>query len=127
MDNNDMPHSEKDNLTMITCVKKYLLELQNRICSFIQEEEPVQKFHEDEWMHQEGGGGKTRILQSGKIIEKAGVNFSHVFGKNLPHVATTTRAELRGSSFQALGVSVVIHPVNPFVPTTHANVRFILV
>src|SRR6266566_869986 len=104
-------------------VKNYLLTLQNQMCLFLEQEEGVARFQEDPWEHGEGGGGLTRVMTGGAIIEKAGVNFSHVFGKSLPMAATANRPELANSPFQALGVSVVVHPVNPYVPTTHANVR----
>lgn len=119
---------EKNHLpTTIAQVKTYLRELQNRVCAFLEVEESQEKFIEDCWEHDSGGGGITRVLQNGSVIEKAGVNFSHVYGKELPKAATDKRPDLKNSSFQALGVSIVIHPVNPFVPTTHANVRFIVV
>jgi coproporphyrinogen III oxidase len=119
---------EKINPTQaIAQVKFYLLDLQNRICRFLEEEENGIKFVEDKWAHQEGGGGQSRVLANGQVIEKAGVNFSHVCGLQLPQAATARRPELANSAFQALGVSVVIHPLNPFVPTSHFNVRFILI
>jgi coproporphyrinogen III oxidase len=108
-------------------IKKYLLDLQNRLCSMLESEEGQQKFFEDNWDHSGGGGGKTRVMADGLVIEKAGVNFSHVMGSSLPPAATAKRPELADSRFQALGVSVVIHPRNPFVPTSHANVRFVIV
>ncbi len=73
-----------------------------------------------------GGGGRTRVLEQGDVFEQAGVNFSHVFGKRLPPSATAARPELEGRDFQALGISLVIHPRNPYVPTSHANVRFFI-
>src|SRR5690242_19814396 len=111
---------------MIPAVKTYLLALQTRICQMVETEDGRQSFLQDEWSHQEGGGGITRVLTNGAVIEKAGVNFSHVQGKQLPQAATVRRPELANASFQALGVSVVIHPVNPYVPTSHFNVRFIV-
>jgi coproporphyrinogen III oxidase len=111
----------------ISSVKQYLIDLQNRICHFVEREEDKATFLEDKWEHKEGGGGLTRVLASGSVIEKAGVNFSHVQGQQLPQAATARRPELANSTFQALGVSVVIHPLNPYVPTTHMNVRFIVV
>ena len=105
-------------------VRNYLLELQNRICAFLQIEEGSSTFREDPWHHATGGGGKTRILQDGAVLEKAGVNFSDVMGVELPPAATAQRPELNGCGFRAMGVSVVVHPRNPWVPTTHANVRF---
>jgi coproporphyrinogen III oxidase len=112
---------------MINSIKNYLSDLQNRICQFIKKEEDFQEFIEDEWVHTEGGGGLSRIMTDGKVIEKAGVNFSHVHGRSLPQAAVIRRPELTNNPFQALGVSAVIHPRNPYVPTTHMNVRFIQV
>ncbi len=110
----------------ITHIKDYLHYLQNRICSFLELEDGQTKFTEDLWQHGEGGGGRTRFLADGKVIERAGVNFSHVYGARLPPAATAKRPELQDCRFQALGVSVVVHPLNPYVPTSHANVRFIV-
>jgi len=108
-------------------IKEYLLDLQNRICCFLENEEGEVKFIYDDWQHPEGGGGQTRILSNGKHIEKAGVNFSHVKGATLPATATAKRSEFVDAAFQALGISVVVHPKNPYAPTTHANVRFVSV
>jgi coproporphyrinogen III oxidase len=107
-------------------VKEYLHDLQDRICFLVEAEEGQAVFTEDNWTHAEGGGGRTRFLAEGGIIEKAGVNFSHVSGQRLPAAATAKRPELVDCRFQAMGVSVVIHPRNPYAPTTHANVRFIV-
>lgn len=107
----------------IDAVKDYLLQLQENICKALQEEDG-QAFREDSWDREEGGGGRSRVLEEGNVFEKAGVNFSHVFGSRLPASATAQRPELAGRSFQAMGVSLVIHPRNPYVPTSHANVRF---
>lgn len=112
---------------MISQVKTYLLDLQNRICHFLEQEDGYATFKEDKWEHKEGGGGLTRVLAGGSVIEKAGVNFSHVRGQQLPPAATARRPELANSTFQALGVSTVVHPLNPYIPTSHFNVRFILV
>lgn len=109
----------------MTCVKTYLLDLQKRLCHFLEEEDGKAVFAADEWQHQAGGGGITRVMAEGAIIEKGGVNFSHVKGKSLPQAATAKRPELAQYAFQASGVSVVIHPLNPYVPTSHFNVRFI--
>ncbi|MRH78361.1 oxygen-dependent coproporphyrinogen oxidase [Spiribacter sp. C176] len=105
-------------------VKHYLLDLQTRICEGLADLEPEQDFHEDRWERSQGGGGQSRVLTDGQVFEQAGVNFSHVHGDHLPATATERRPELAGRSFQALGVSLVIHPRNPYVPTSHANVRF---
>lgn len=106
-------------------VKSYLMDLQDRICSaLVAEETDGSQFREDSWEREEGGGGRSRVLEGGTVYEKAGVNFSHVFGEGLPASATAQRPELAGRSFQAMGVSLVIHPSNPHIPTSHANVRF---
>jgi len=112
---------------MITPIKDYLLTLQNRICQMIESEDGGASFVEDKWEHNEGGGGVTRVITAGNVIEKGGVNFSHVQGQQLPQAATVKRPELADASFQALGVSVVMHPHNPYAPTAHMNVRFISV
>ena len=110
----------------IETVKAYLLDLQDRICSSLEQEDGEARFIEDAWDRKEGGGGRTRVLTSGKVFEQAGVNFSHVYGDKLPPAATALRPELAGRDFQAVGVSLVIHPHNPYVPTSHANVRFFI-
>ena len=110
----------------IDVVKNYLLDLQDRICTAIEREDTKEKFREDVWQRAEGGGGRSRVLAEGGVFEQAGVNFSHVFGTDLPASATAHRPELAGRSFQALGVSLVIHPRNPYAPTSHANVRFFM-
>jgi len=107
-------------------VKAYLLNLQNTICDQLEQEDGGATFLQDEWLRPEGGGGRSRVLTDGAVIEKGGVNFSHVFGKGLPPSATQARPELAGRSFQAMGVSLVIHPKNPYVPTSHANVRLFI-
>jgi coproporphyrinogen III oxidase len=107
-------------------VKKYLLGLQDQICSALESEDGNGHFKEDLWERDAGGGGRTRVLEQGEVFEQAGVNFSHVFGDRLPPSATAARPELEGRNFQALGLSLVIHPRNPYVPTSHANVRFFI-
>ncbi len=107
-------------------VKTYLLDLQDRICDALTRADGGEGFREETWEREGGGGGRTRVLENGRLFEKAGVNFSHVFGDGLPPSATAARPELAGRSFQALGVSLVIHPENPYVPTSHANVRFFI-
>jgi coproporphyrinogen III oxidase len=104
-------------------VKSYLLQLQDNICDALATEDGSATFITDEWQRPEGGGGRSRVLTDGAVFEKAGVNFSHVRGANLPPSASASRPELAGRNFQALGVSLVIHPLNPYVPTSHANVR----
>jgi len=105
-------------------VKAFLLDLQTTLCDALQAQEPTQGFREDVWQRDAGGGGGSRVLEGGEVIEKGGVNFSHVFGDSLPNSATQQRPELVGRRFQAMGVSVVIHPRNPFAPTSHMNVRY---
>lgn len=104
-------------------VKHYLLDLQDRICNGLAAADGGAEFIEETWQREEGGGGRTRVLAGGAVIEKGGVNFSHVHGAQMPGSATAHRPELAGRSFEAMGVSLVIHPENPYVPTSHANVR----
>lgn len=106
----------------LEAVKTYLLSLQDSICGALTEIDG-NEFLEDSWTREEGGGGRTRVLAEGVLIEKGGVNFSHVMGASLPASATASRPELANRSFTAMGVSLVIHPRNPFIPTTHMNVR----
>jgi len=108
----------------IEVVKKYFKKFQNQFCKMIETEEDSFTFQKDPWKHKNGGGGETRVLENGSVIEKGGVNFSHVFGDQLPSVATSRRPELKGLSFQAIGISIVIHPKNPYAPTSHANLRY---
>jgi len=110
----------------IQSVENYLLSLQDSICNALESEDGEAHFQEDNWQREEGGGGRTRVLTNGKVFEQAGINFSKVHGDNLPPSATAHRPELAGRSFQAMGVSLVIHPHNPYVPTSHANVRFFI-
>jgi coproporphyrinogen III oxidase len=105
-------------------VKQYLLGLQDQICDAIVSEDGAQDFREESWAREEGGGGRSRVMADGAVFEKAGVGFSHVMGDTLPPSATASRPELAGRAWQAMGVSLVIHPENPYVPTSHANVRF---
>ena len=104
-------------------VRDYLLTLQNKISAKIQEQDAI-SFQADKWDRPEGGGGESRILEGGATFEKAGINFSDVQGDHLPKSATNTRPHLEGAQFRAMGISLVLHPRNPFVPTTHMNVRF---
>lgn len=104
-------------------VKNYLLDLQDGICRGLEILDGSAEFHEDAWQRDGGGGGRTRVLEKGAVFEKGGVNFSHVYGEQLPASATASRPDLAGRSFQAMGVSLVMHPHNPYVPTSHANVR----
>jgi len=110
--------------TRLQAVHSYLTDLQDRLCSAFEACDGQARFHEDAWQRAEGGGGRTRVLENGAVFEKGGVNFSHVHGTSLPPAASARRPELAGRSFQALGVSVVMHPNNPYCPTSHANVRY---
>jgi coproporphyrinogen III oxidase len=110
----------------VDAVSVYLLDLQDRICQALQNVDASAPFREDRWKRVEGGGGRSRVLEGGSVFEKAGINFSHVHGDTMPASATAHRPELAGRSFEALGVSLVIHPHNPYVPTSHANVRFFI-
>jgi coproporphyrinogen III oxidase len=105
-------------------VKDYLQSLQNRIISELEQVDGKAKFRRDAWQRPGGGGGLSCVLSDGAVFEQAGVGFSHVFGNELPPSATKARPELAGQQFQAVGVSLVIHPQNPYVPTTHANFRY---
>lgn len=107
-------------------VRAFLLELQNRICERLQSVDGKSKFREDAWQRERGGSGISRVISDGAVFEKGGVNFSHVFGDSLPPSASASRPEMAGRSFQAMGVSLVIHPDNPFIPTSHANFRFFI-
>ncbi len=108
-------------------VRSFLLDLQARICNALEQREAVEggaaRFMADDWTREEGGGGRSCVLQNGSVIEKGGVMFSHITVKNLPASATQRHPELAGATAQAMGVSLVIHPRNPYVPTSHANVR----
>ncbi|MBZ9559550.1 MULTISPECIES: oxygen-dependent coproporphyrinogen oxidase [unclassified Modicisalibacter] len=115
-----MPHAYLDD------VKRYLLDLQDRLCEALAEEDGGATFREDAWDRPEGGGGRSRVIENGALFEKGGVNFSHVHGATLPPSATAARPELTGRSFHAVGVSWVLHPRNPHVPTSHGNVRFFI-
>ena len=106
-------------------VRSYLRDLQDRICRALEQEDGVGRFIDDPWRRTEGGGGLTRVLVEGRVFEQAGVNFSEVHGARLPPAASAERPDLAGRGFRALGVSLVMHPCNPYVPTSHANVRFI--
>ncbi len=112
---------------MIEQVKDYLLELQKTICSEVERIDGVGSFAVDNWQKENGAGyGKTNVLSDGKVFERAGVNFSYVEGFKMPRSATALRPELEGRNYRALGISLVLHPQNPYVPTSHANVRFFI-
>ncbi|MCC5852918.1 MAG: oxygen-dependent coproporphyrinogen oxidase [Alkalimonas sp.] len=107
-------------------VQDFLQQLQDNICQALQQADGKARFVEDAWQRAEGGGGRSRVLTGGAVFEQAGVNYSHVYGAQMPASATAHRPELAGRSFHACGVSLVIHPNNPYLPTTHANVRFFI-
>ncbi|WP_341580929.1 oxygen-dependent coproporphyrinogen oxidase [Marinobacter metalliresistant] len=107
-------------------VKEYLLSLQENICSRLEVVDGGAAFIRDAWDRPEGGGGVSRVITEGKVFEKGGVNFSHVMGETMPASATAHRPHLAGAPWEAMGVSLVIHPNNPYVPTSHANVRFFI-
>ncbi len=111
---------------MVRLVEAELHALQDRLSRDFEACDGRARFREDAWTREEGGGGQTRVIENGATFGKGGVNFSHVTGASLPAAASARRPELAGRSFQALGVSVVMHPVNPYVPTSHANVRFFI-
>ena len=113
---------------MLEQVEQYLLGLQDAICADLEAADGGATFVEDAWTREGrlGGGGRTRVISGGDVFEKGGVNFSHVQGDQLPPAATASRPELAGCSYHAMGVSLVMHPSNPYVPTSHANVRFFI-
>lgn len=110
---------------MLDQVKSFFMSLQDQICEQLSAIDSSE-FEQDQWVREEGGGGRSRVIKNGNVFEQAGVNFSHVFGANMPASATAHRPELQGRSFNACGVSLVIHPHNPYIPTTHMNVRFFI-
>ena len=110
----------------IAGVEQWLRGLQDRICAGLANLDGEAHFHEDVWTRTEGGGGRTRVMTAGAVFEQAGVNFSHVTGTTLPPAATVRRPALIGRGFRAMGVSLVVHPHNPYVPTAHANVRLLV-
>lgn len=107
-------------------VKAFLMALQDSICAELAAADGASEFVEESWDRAEGGGGRSRVLTHGAVFEQAGVNFSHVFGDKMPASATAHRPELAGRKFEAMGVSLVIHPLNPHIPASHANVRFFI-
>ena len=107
-------------------VIEYLQNLQAQTCKALEDADGQARFIEDAWQRAEGGGGTTCMMRGGQVFEQAGVGFSHVFGEQLPPSASQLRPELAGARFQATGLSIVIHPHNPYVPTTHCNVRFFM-
>jgi len=114
-------------MQMIEQVKKYLLNLQNDICKEFGKLDSISNFDTDIWKREDGrGNGITRVISDGSLFEKGGVNYSIITGDKMPKSATTLRPELEGRKYTALGISLVLHPDNPFIPTTHANVRFFI-
>jgi coproporphyrinogen III oxidase len=111
-------------MTNVAIVQAYLLTLQDRICSALESCDGGQQFQEESWQRAEGGGGRSRVMKEGTVFEQAGVGFSDVSGNTLPASATAHRPELAGAPWRAVGVSLVIHPRNPYLPTAHANVRY---
>ncbi len=109
----------------VSQVRAFLLSLQSDIVDALEAVDGG-SFIRDEWQRAEGGGGISRLIEGGWIIERGGVNFSHVLGNRLPPSASAVRPELAGARFEAMGVSLVIHPRNPYAPTTHMNVRFFI-
>ena len=121
------PHRRENPISIpdSTAVRTYLTDLQDRLCSGLRALDG-DDLRDDTWHREDGGGGRTRVLEAGQLFEKGGVNFSHVYGDSLPPSATAQRPELAGRHFQAMGVSLVMHPRNPYIPTSHANVRFFI-
>ena len=112
---------------MIEQVKKYLINLQNDICEEFGGLDSKSSFDKDVWERDDGrGSGITRVISNGSLFEKGGVNFSIISGDRMPKSATESRPELEGRKFKAVGISLVLHPDNPFIPTTHANLRFFI-
>lgn len=107
-------------------VKTYLMALQERITDALRTADGSTSFREDTWNRPSGGGGRTRVLRGGTLFEQCGINFSHVHGETLPPSASAHRPELAGCGFEAMGVSLVSHPLNPYVPSSHLNVRFFI-
>ncbi|MGF1698412.1 oxygen-dependent coproporphyrinogen oxidase [Vibrio lamellibrachiae] len=111
-------------------VKQFLLSLQDKICAELEQVDGTALFEHDDWekgpTERLAGGGRTRVMRNGNVFEQGGVNFSHVLGEKMPASATAHRPELAGRRFEAMGVSLVMHPKNPYIPTSHANVRFFI-
>ena len=112
--------------SQIDQVRSYLKVLQDKVTDSLEAADGAGRFTSDEWSRESGGGGCTIVLDSGQVFEQAGVNYSEVNGDNLPASATAHRPELAGRSFRAMGVSLVVHPYNPHLPTSHANLRYFI-
>ena len=119
---NSYDNAVMQNTIDIDAVSNYLTQLQDRISNAIQQLDSDATLTQDSWQRDGGGGGRSRVFNDGSVFEQAGVNFSHVFGDALPASASAGREDIAGRSFQAMGVSLVFHPHNPFAPTTHCNV-----
>ena len=130
---NPRPGPQPDMRPDIAAARAYLWQLQDDITAALEAVEAAEstaaggaaRFTEDHWHREQGGGGRSRALSGGAVFERAGINFSHVHGVALPAAATAARPQLAGRAFEALGVSVVLHPANPYVPTAHMNVRLL--
>jgi coproporphyrinogen III oxidase len=107
-----------------TRVSQFMQSLQDEICSGLEALDGKGKFKEDSWQREEGGGGRSRVMTDGNIFEQGGVNFSEVWGHNLPPSILQQRPEAQGHSFYATGTSMVLHPKNPYIPTVHLNYRY---
>ena len=116
--------SDASTAALVADVVAWLRALHDRITAALEEVDDGAKFRRDVWQRPEGGGGESRVLRDGAVFEQAGINFSHVTGDRLPGSATAQRPELAGAGFEATGVSLVVHPRNPYVPTSHMNVRY---
>ena len=112
---------------MIEQIKKYLLALQVDICEEFEKLDSISNFDTDIWKRDDGrGSGITRVISDGSLFEKGGVNYSIISGDKMPKSATALRPDLEGRNYTALGLSLVLHPDNPYIPTTHANLRFFI-
>ena len=109
----------------LDAARRYFVDLQDRVCAALEAADGAARFREEAWSREGGGGGRTRVLVDGAAIEHAGVGFSHVLGPGLPSSASARHPEHAGRPFQALGVSIIVHPHNPYAPTSHCNVRFL--
>ena len=110
----------------VTAVREYLEGLQDRICDVLEKEDGVGRFGRDEIAREGGGVSRPRVLSDGPVLERAAVNFTHTLGRRMPPMATERRPELAGRSYQAVSISLIVHPRNPYAPTSHANFRFFI-
>lgn len=118
--------TDTNRVAEVAPVRRFLMSLQDEICSALAAEDGTASFRGDELVGERGGLARPRVLSGGSVLEQAAVNFSHTAGERLPAAATARRPELEGSSFEAVSVSLIVHPINPYVPTTHANFRFFI-